>query len=97
MSRRVRDEGVALADFLQDRRITIVNVPAIFARMKRNVGGPANLRLHRRPNRIRLIRLACLPHGGDMINIDAQLGHLRRSREQTGIICLLSLTKGEVG
>ena len=53
--------------------VAILDVPAIFAQMQRDVVGARLLGEQRRMHRIRVWRAARLPHGRDVIDVDAEL------------------------
>ena len=53
--------------------VAILDVPAVFAQMQRDVVGAGLLGQQRGMHRIRIGRAARLPHGGDVIDVDAEL------------------------
>ena len=59
----------------EDSDIAILNVSAVFAQVNRNDVRPGQFGKCRRPNRVRFDRPACLPNGGNVIDVDAEFGH----------------------
>ena len=56
----------------QAAHVVVLDMAPILAQMDRDAVGAAEVRLHRRPDRVRLIRSACLAQGGDMVDIHAE-------------------------
>ncbi len=59
----------------QRAQIVVLNVSAILAQMDGDAVGAAEQSQHRRRHRIGFVRSPCLPHGGHMIDVDAQANH----------------------
>ena len=57
------------------RQIAVLNMATIFAQMNGDPVCATSLRLESGLDRIGLIGLACLAHGGDMIDVDAEFSH----------------------
>ena len=57
----------------QGVHVAILDVAAVFAQVQRDVVGARLLGQQRRMHRVRIRRAARLPHGGDVIDVDAQL------------------------
>ena len=64
-----------LAHGLHSLDIVVLNMAAIFAQVHGDQISAPQLRLNRCPYRIGLDRSTSLPHGGDMVNVHAQLDH----------------------
>jgi hypothetical protein len=47
----------------------------VLAQVDRDAVGAAQVRLDRRPDRVGLVGAPCLAHGGDVIDVDAELDH----------------------
>jgi hypothetical protein len=52
-----------------------LDVPAILPQVQGDPVGPSQLGQGRRPDRVGFNRAASLPYRGDVVDIDAQLGH----------------------
>jgi len=63
--------------FPNDLQVAILNVPPVFPQMERDAIGTAELCQHGRPGRIGLVGSPRLADGGDVIDVDAKVGHGR--------------------
>ena len=59
----------------QAPHIFVLDMAPILAQMHRDAIGASEVRLDRRPHWIRLVGAAGLPHGCDMVDIDAEFDH----------------------
>jgi len=57
---------------LEAGHVLVADVAAVLAQMRRNAVGPASLREKRRSDRIGMRTAAGVPHGRDMVDIDAE-------------------------
>ena len=55
--------------------VSVLNVAAVFPEVDRDPNGPAQLRLNRGPNRVRLHGPAGLPDCRYVVNVDTEMGH----------------------
>jgi len=56
----------------QAAHVVVLDMTPVFAQMHRDAVGTAQVRLHSRPYRVRLIGSACLAQGRHMVDIDAE-------------------------
>ncbi len=63
----------------QPANVLVLDVPAVFAQVHCNAVGAAQVRFGRRPDRVRLVGPTRLSQRRDVVDVDAELDHDRRS------------------
>ena len=61
--------------FAEDPQVAVLDVAAVFAEVQGDAVGPAQLRQGGRPDGVGLVGPPRLPHGGHVIDVDAQFRH----------------------
>jgi hypothetical protein len=62
-------------EIAQAAYVLVLNVAAVFAQMHGDAVGAAEMRFHRGPYRVRLVRLPRLAQRRDMVDVDTELDH----------------------
>ena len=67
--------------------VLVLDVAPVLAQVHGDAVGAAEVRLDRGPDRVRLVGAPRLPHGGDVVDVDAELDHRSCSSESTVRVC----------
>ena len=62
-------------ELAQPPHVLVLDVPPILAQVHGDPVGAAQMRLDRRPHGIRLVRAACLPQRGHVVDVHAEFDH----------------------
>ena len=71
----------------QAAHVLVLDVAPVFAQVAGDAVGAAKVSFHRRPHRVRLIGAPRLPHGRDVVDVDAKLDHSSFNSISTLRVC----------
>ena len=76
-----------MRELAQPPHVLVLDVPPVLAQMAGDAVGAAEVRFDRRPDGVRLVRLARLPDSRHMVHIDAEFDHRSCSSFSTVRVC----------
>ena len=76
-----------MRELAQAAHVLVLDVPPVLAQVAGDAVGAAEMRLDRGPDRIGLVGAPRLAHGGDVIDVDAELDHSSFSSISTLRVC----------
>jgi hypothetical protein len=87
VGRRHLEVELDVGQLAQPAHVLVLDVPTVLAQVDGDAVGAAEVRLDRRPHRIRFVGPPRLPDGGHVVDVDAELDHRLASSRKIVRLC----------